>query len=63
MVIRRETKRGAHEERRVAKARGRRQTGCMLLTLEPIPAGKPSEQAFVMEVLEAGFNEPPSLAP
>ncbi len=37
MVIRRETKRGAQEERRVAKARGRRQTGRMPRILDFFP--------------------------
>ncbi len=57
MVIRRETKRGAHEERRVAKARGRRQTGRMPRTLDHLPAGKRAELAFVVELLTAGFDE------
>lgn len=57
MVIRRETKCGAHEERRVAKARGRRQTGRMPRTLDYLPAGNRAERAFVVEVLTAGFDE------
>lgn len=57
MVIRRETKRGAHEERRVAKARGRRQAGRMPRTPEHLPADKRAELAFVVEVLTAGFDE------
>jgi len=57
MVIRRETKRGAHEERRVAKARGRRQTNRMPRSLDHLPAGKRAELAFVVGVLTAGFDE------
>lgn len=57
MVIRRETKGGAHEERRGAKARGRRQTRRMPRTLDHLPAGKRAELAFVVEVLTAGFDE------
>ncbi|CAM2963394.1 hypothetical protein EJ082_12875 [Brevundimonas diminuta] len=57
MVIRRETKRAAHEERRVAKARGGRQTGRMPRTLDHLPTGKRAELAFVVEVLTAGFDE------
>lgn len=63
MVIRRETKRGAHEERRVAKARGRRQTGRMSRTLDHLPASKRAELAFVVEMLTAIFNAPPHLIP
>jgi len=57
MVIRRETKRGAHEERRLAKARGRRQTGRMPRSLDHLPAGKRAELAFVVGLLTAGFDE------
>lgn len=57
MVIRRETKRASHEERRVAKARRRLQTGHMPRTLDHLPAGKRAELAFVVEVLSASFDE------
>jgi uncharacterized protein len=57
MVIRRESKRGTHEERRLAKARSRRQTGHMPRTLDHLPAGKRDELAFVVELLTAGFDE------
>ena len=45
MVIRREIKRGAHEERRGDKARSRRQTGRMPRTLDRFPTGKRSRTA------------------
>ncbi len=59
MVIRRKTKRGAHEKWRVAKACGRRQTRRMPRTLDHLPAGKRAELAFVVALLTAGFDEPP----
>ena len=57
MVIRRESKHAAQEERRVAKTRGRRQSGRVPRTLDHLPAGKRAELAFVVEVLTAGFDE------
>ncbi len=57
MVIKRESKRGTQEERRVAKARSRRQTGAMPRSLDHLPVGKRDELAFVVELLTKGFDE------
>nr|WP_314527075.1 HEPN domain-containing protein [uncultured Brevundimonas sp.] len=57
MVIRRESKRWAHEERRLAKDRNRRQTGRMLSSLDHLPAGNRDELRFVVELLTTSFDE------
>ena len=54
MVIRRETKQGAQEERRVAKAHDRRRTGRMPRTLDHLQAATRAEVAFWVELLPEG---------